>query len=311
MRDEAGRWLTYNGEVYNYPELRAELGGSWRIRHRHRGRDARPRPLGRRGARPPARHVRLRHLGREPSRSCSARATASASSRSTTPRSATSSTSPPRPRRCCRSCPPSRPTSRGSRTTWPSSSASPARPSSRACASSCPATSCACAAASPRPTRYWEVYYDLDFDHTAKYFEERIESLLAESVKLHLRSDVPVAAYLSGGLDSSTVASLASRSSSEPMKAFTGRFPEDARYDESALRARPRRLARPRPARGRHRRRRLPRHDRARSSTTWTTRRRARARSRSTWSRRRRAAKPRSSSAARAATRSSAATRAT
>ena len=58
--------------------------------------------------------------------------------------------------------------------------------------------------------RYWEVYYDLDFDHTAKYFEEEIEALLAESVSLHLRSDVPVAAYLSGGLDSSTVASLAS-----------------------------------------------------------------------------------------------------
>ena len=75
--------------------------------------------------------------------------------------------------------------------------------------------------------RYWEVYYDLDFDHTAKYFEERIEALLAESVKLHLRSDVPVAAYLSGGLDSSTVASLASGASGERMKAFTGRFPED------------------------------------------------------------------------------------
>ena len=73
-----------------------------------------------------------------------------------------------------------------------------------------------------QPSRYWEVYYDLDFDHTAKYYEERIESLLAESVDLHLRSDVPVAAYLSGGLDSSTVASLASRSSSERMKAFTG-----------------------------------------------------------------------------------------
>jgi len=82
------------------------------------------------------------------------------------------------------------------------------------------------------PERYWEVYYDLDFDHTAKYFEERTEELLAESVKLHLRSDVPVAAYLSGGLDSSSVASLASRGA-HGMKAFTGRFPEDERYDES------------------------------------------------------------------------------
>jgi asparagine synthase (glutamine-hydrolysing) len=82
------------------------------------------------------------------------------------------------------------------------------------------------------PERYWEVYYDLDFDHTAKYFEERTEELLEESVRLHLRSDVPVAAYLSGGLDSSSVASLASRST-RAMKAFTGRFPEDERYDES------------------------------------------------------------------------------
>jgi asparagine synthase (glutamine-hydrolysing) len=84
-----------------------------------------------------------------------------------------------------------------------------------------------------RPERYWEVYYELDFDHTAKHFEDRIEALLAESVKLHLRSDVPVGAYLSGGLDSSAVAALASAAAAERMKAFTGRFPEDARYDES------------------------------------------------------------------------------
>ena len=86
---------------------------------------------------------------------------------------------------------------------------------------------------SATPVRYWEVYYDLDFDHTDKYFEERVEALLAESVRLHLRSDVPVSAYLSGGLDSSTVASLASASSSERMKAFTGKFSEDPAFDES------------------------------------------------------------------------------
>ena len=87
---------------------------------------------------------------------------------------------------------------------------------------------------SATPVRYWEVYYDLDFDHTAKYFEERIESLLAESVELHLRSDVPVSTYLSGGLDSSTVSSLAGASSSEPIRAFTGKFSEDPAFDESS-----------------------------------------------------------------------------
>jgi asparagine synthase (glutamine-hydrolysing) len=84
-----------------------------------------------------------------------------------------------------------------------------------------------------KPVRYWEVYFDLDFDHTDRYFEEQIGALLHESVELHLRSDVPVSAYLSGGLDSSTVASLAGAQSQAPLQAFTGKFSEDERYDES------------------------------------------------------------------------------
>lgn len=38
----------------------------------------------------------------------------------------------------------------------------------------------------PEPKRYWEVYYNLDFDHTATYFETQLQDILTESVALHL-----------------------------------------------------------------------------------------------------------------------------
>jgi asparagine synthase (glutamine-hydrolysing) len=81
--------------------------------------------------------------------------------------------------------------------------------------------------------RYWEVYYHLDFDHTAKYFEEKVRSLLEDSVALHLRSDVPVGAYVSGGLDSSIIASLASGRTGHELTGFTGKFSLGDAYDES------------------------------------------------------------------------------
>lgn len=84
-----------------------------------------------------------------------------------------------------------------------------------------------------RTERYWEVFYDLDWEHDAAWFEERVEALLHDSVRMHLRSDVPVAAYLSGGLDSSAVAGLASHYSGETVHAYTGRFLEGPDYDES------------------------------------------------------------------------------
>lgn len=82
--------------------------------------------------------------------------------------------------------------------------------------------------------RYWEVYYTLDWDHTDKYFEERTRELLTESVNYHVRSDVPIGAYVSGGLDSSTVASLASGHSLGSFLGFTGKFAYAAEYDESS-----------------------------------------------------------------------------
>lgn len=81
--------------------------------------------------------------------------------------------------------------------------------------------------------QYWQIYYNLDFDHTAKYFEEKIESMLLESVDLHLRSDVPVGAYISGGVDSSIVASIATKESPDNFMGFTGKFTLSNDYDES------------------------------------------------------------------------------
>ena len=81
--------------------------------------------------------------------------------------------------------------------------------------------------------RYWEVYYNLDFNHTEKYFEDKVRSLLEESVALHLRSDVPVGSYVSGGFDSSIVASLASKHLDQDFVGFTGKFSLGKAYDES------------------------------------------------------------------------------
>jgi asparagine synthase (glutamine-hydrolysing) len=60
-----------------------------------------------------------------------------------------------------------------------------------------------------------------------------LEETLAEAVRLHLRSDVPLAVLLSGGLDSSLIASLAAQQLDEPLRTFTVGF-ADAEYDERA-----------------------------------------------------------------------------
>jgi len=62
--------------------------------------------------------------------------------------------------------------------------------------------------------------------------QEHLESALLESVRLHLVADVPVGAFLSGGLDSSLVVALA-RHHQEDLRTFTVSFPDFPTYDES------------------------------------------------------------------------------
>lgn len=85
-----------------------------------------------------------------------------------------------------------------------------------------------------RVFRYWDVSYDIDFDHKEKWFGARLRDVLGESVSAHLRSDVPVGAYVSGGIDSSLIAQLASNDSVSSRAGFHGKFTEFAGYDESS-----------------------------------------------------------------------------
>ncbi len=80
-------------------------------------------------------------------------------------------------------------------------------------------------------------YWDITFSDELKTLtiEEAIEALselLIDATRLQLRADVPVGAYLSGGLDSSITAALIRNFSNAPLQTFSVAF-EDKDYDES------------------------------------------------------------------------------
>jgi asparagine synthase (glutamine-hydrolysing) len=82
--------------------------------------------------------------------------------------------------------------------------------------------------------RYWDVRHNVDHDHTPNYFHRRLSELMDDSLRLHLRSDVPIGTSLSGGIDSSLIAMLAAKANPANRLAFHGKFTEFPGYDESA-----------------------------------------------------------------------------
>jgi asparagine synthase (glutamine-hydrolysing) len=84
-----------------------------------------------------------------------------------------------------------------------------------------------------RVWRYWDVHYEIDFDHSPAYFSRRLRELVDDSLTLHLRSDVPIGSYVSGGIDSSLMHILANREERSCPLGFHGRFTEFPGYDES------------------------------------------------------------------------------
>ncbi|MGI9491590.1 MAG: asparagine synthase (glutamine-hydrolyzing), partial [Geminicoccaceae bacterium] len=80
--------------------------------------------------------------------------------------------------------------------------------------------------------RYWDVDYTLDWDHSERFFLNELPGYVEDSVDVHLRSDVPVATYLSGGIDSSIITMIAAKRG-DTKESFHGKFVGQQGYDES------------------------------------------------------------------------------
>lgn len=80
--------------------------------------------------------------------------------------------------------------------------------------------------------RYWALNFEPDESLSDAQWCQQLDAALAESVKVRLRSDVPLGVFLSGGLDSSAIVAYASLAGLKPLNTFTIGFDVDE-WDES------------------------------------------------------------------------------
>jgi asparagine synthase (glutamine-hydrolysing) len=83
----------------------------------------------------------------------------------------------------------------------------------------------------PHLDRYWNVRFEPQAGRTEEDVADELRQRLMESVKLHMVSDVPVGAFLSGGIDSSAVVAAMSAVSSGKVKTFSIGF-QDETFNE-------------------------------------------------------------------------------
>ena len=85
----------------------------------------------------------------------------------------------------------------------------------------------------PEITRYWDPDFTENRNGRSEgEYAEELKALLIDSTRLQLRADVPVGAYLSGGIDSSAIAALVHTYTDAPLRTFSVTF-EDDEFDES------------------------------------------------------------------------------
>jgi asparagine synthase (glutamine-hydrolysing) len=84
--------------------------------------------------------------------------------------------------------------------------------------------------------RWWDLSQQQERDHAFEPWAEEFLALLDDATRIRLRADVPWGAFLSGGVDSSTIVALMARHVQQPVKTFCIGF-ADPRFDESAYAA--------------------------------------------------------------------------
>ncbi len=81
--------------------------------------------------------------------------------------------------------------------------------------------------------KYWQLadFVDQSEDKGEAYYLKRVDELLHSSIKYRMISDVPFGAYLSGGVDSSLITAIMSKYTKQPIKTYTIGFSEEG-YNE-------------------------------------------------------------------------------
>ncbi len=87
-------------------------------------------------------------------------------------------------------------------------------------------------------SQYWDLTFPRAghrFPRSQRDLAEEIRERFRRSVKSQMISDVPVGAFLSAGLDSSSIVAMMAENASQPVKTYTITFPEKYRVGENAL----------------------------------------------------------------------------
>jgi asparagine synthase (glutamine-hydrolysing) len=85
---------------------------------------------------------------------------------------------------------------------------------------------------SSQTIKYWSPNFSVDKFHTEEYFVHELRMLIEDTIRIQLRSDVALGTYLSGGLDSSLVTSIATSILQKAFPTFSGAFREGPEFSE-------------------------------------------------------------------------------